>query len=71
MLTREQIAEKITKMGAGAATKWNTIAVSAMAGNEQAKSACVELEEVADTDERTPNGLQNQTRNMCRRITFC
>lgn len=53
MLTREQIAEKITQMGAGAATKWNTIAVSAMAGNEQAKAACFELAEVADTDERS------------------
>lgn len=40
---RKALINKISEQGAGAAVKWNHIAMSAMADNAEAKAACADL----------------------------
>lgn len=53
MLEREKIIEKIAAQGLGAGVKWETIAYSAMCGNEAAQTACLELAEAINDTPRT------------------
>ena len=53
MLGEDKLIEKITAQGKGAGVKWETIAYSAMCGNEAAQAACLELAEAVNDKPRT------------------